>query len=97
MSTISKSVLPRVIACKHAFEVLDKIHQYFNAQMKVRVPQLRIELKWTKKGNKFVTKFVLRFKEIANSLLVVGNSTIQQYQIYSILEGLSEEYSPFVM
>lgn len=52
LSTISKFDLPRVMSYKHAFEVCDKIHQYFNVQMKYRVLQLLVELKSTKKGNK---------------------------------------------
>src|SRR4051812_48064070 len=97
LSTISEAVLPRVLACKHAFEVWDHIHQYFNAQMKARVRQLRVELKSTKKGNKNITEFVLRIKAIANSLLAVGDVITEQDQIDSILNGLPEEYSPFVM
>ncbi|CAI8596770.1 unnamed protein product [Vicia faba] len=65
--------------------------------MKARVRQLRIELKSTKKGNKFVTEFLLRIKVIANSLLAVGDLITEQDQIDSILNGLPEEYNPFVM
>lgn len=53
--------------------------------MKARVRQLRVELISNKKGNKSIEKFVLRIKVIANSLLVIGDSTIEQYQVYSIL------------
>ena len=90
-------MLPRVLSCKHAFEVWDKIHQYFNSQMKVRVHQLRVELKSTKKGNKSITEFLLRIKAIANSLLAVGDSISEQDQIDYILDGRLEEYNPFVM
>jgi histone deacetylase 1/2 len=97
LSTIFEAVLPRVLACKHAYEVWDKIHQYFNAQMKARVRQFRVELKSTKKGNKTVTEFVLRIKAIDNYLLSVGDFITEQDQIDSILNGLPEKYSPFVM
>src|SRR3954470_9683143 len=65
--------------------------------MKARVRQLRVELKSTKKGNRTITEYVLRIKAIANSLLAVGDSITEQDQIDSILEGLPEEYNPFVM
>ena len=48
--TISESVLPRVLSCKHAFEVCNRTHKYFNANMKAHVLQLRVELKSIKKG-----------------------------------------------
>lgn len=63
-----------VLTCKHAFEVWDKIHQFFNAQMKDRVRLVRVKLKSTKKGNNSITEFVLRIKVIANSMLAVGDS-----------------------
>lgn len=40
---------------------------------------------------------MLRIKAIANSLLAVGDSISEQDQIDSILDGLPEEYNPFVM
>lgn len=58
---------------------------------------MRVELKLMKKGNKPITEFVLRIKVIVNSLLVVGDLIIEKNYIYSILNGLLVEYSPFVM
>lgn len=57
--------------------------------MKVRVRQLRVELKFT--------DFVLRIKDISNSLLVVEDLISEQNQINLILDGLPEEYNPFVI
>lgn len=37
LSTISEVVLPRLLSCKHAHEIWDKIHKHFNSQMKSRV------------------------------------------------------------
>lgn len=42
--------LPRVLSCKQAFEIWDKVHKYFNAQMKAKVRQLRVQLKSTRKN-----------------------------------------------
>lgn len=42
--TISEFVLPRVLSNKHAYEVWDNIHIYFNAHMNDRVRHLRVEL-----------------------------------------------------
>ncbi|CAI8596383.1 unnamed protein product [Vicia faba] len=91
LSTISEFVLPRVLSCKHSYEVWDRIHKFFNAQMRARVRQLRVELKTTKKGNLSITEFVLRIKAIMSSLLAVGDSISEKDQIDSILNGLPEE------
>jgi histone deacetylase 1/2 len=34
LSTLSDSVLPRVLGCKHAFQVWDQVHKYFNSVLK---------------------------------------------------------------
>lgn len=46
---ISEAVLPCVISYKHTYEVWDKVHNYFNSQMKDRVHQLKFELSMSKK------------------------------------------------
>lgn len=74
----SEVVLPQVLPCKHVFEVWDRIHKYFNAHMKARVYQLRVELKSIKKGNSYITEFVMHVKAIVNSLLVVGDIISEQ-------------------
>jgi hypothetical protein len=45
LSTLSETVLPRVLGCKHGFQVWHKIHKYFNSVLKAHARQLRSELK----------------------------------------------------
>ncbi|CAI8587908.1 unnamed protein product [Vicia faba] len=97
ISTISESVLPRVLSCKHSFEVWDKIHKHFNAMMKAKVFQQCYELKTTKKDNCTVSEYFLKIKLIADSLLAVGDVITEEAQIDVILDGLLEEYSSFMM
>jgi histone deacetylase 1/2 len=40
LSTLFDGVLPRVLGCKHAYQVWDKIHEYFNSLLKARARQL---------------------------------------------------------
>jgi histone deacetylase 1/2 len=97
LSTLAESVLPRTISCRHAFQVWDEIHNYFTAQTKAKIRQLRSELKTVKKGTKTITEFILRVRAVANTLISIGDSVSEQDQIDSILDGLPEEYNPFVM
>jgi histone deacetylase 1/2 len=97
LSTLSDGVLPRVLSCRHAHEVWDKIHKYFNSVLKSRARQLRSELKNTKKLSKSVNEYLLRIKAIVNSLIAVGDSVSEQEQVDSILEGLPREFNSFVM
>ncbi|PNX94499.1 retrovirus-related Pol polyprotein from transposon TNT 1-94, partial [Trifolium pratense] len=97
LSTISDGVLPRVLHCKHAHEVWDTIHKYFNSVLKARARQLRSELKNTKKLARSVNEYLLRIKSIVNSLIAVGDVVTVQEQADAILEGLPEEFNSFVM
>lgn len=36
-STLSESFLPRVLGCKHSFQVWDRIHKHFQAHLKAKV------------------------------------------------------------
>lgn len=65
--------------------------------MKARVRKILVELKSMKKGNRSITKYVLRVKTILNSLLIIGNVISEQDYIHSILGSLPEEYSLFSM
>lgn len=64
--------------------------------MKEKVRQLKSELKNTKKGNHTINEYVLKIKAIVDSLIAVGASVSEQDQIDAIIEGLPEDYSPFV-
>jgi histone deacetylase 1/2 len=97
LSTLFDGVLPRVLSCRHAHEVWDKIHKYFNSVLKSKARQLRSELKNTKKFSKSVNEYLLRIKSIVNSLIAVGDFVSEQEQVDSILEGLPEEFNSFVM
>ncbi|MCI00977.1 retrovirus-related Pol polyprotein from transposon TNT 1-94, partial [Trifolium medium] len=97
LSTLSDGVLPRVLSCRHAHEVWDKIHKYFNSVLKSRTRQLRSELKNTKKHSRSINEYLLRIKSIVNSLTAVGDFVSESEQIDSILEGLPEEFNSFVM
>lgn len=97
LSSLSDSFLPRVLGCKHSWEAWDKIQKHFHSTMKAKVRQLRSELKSTKKGTRSVNEYVLRIKSIFDALVATGDSISEQDQIDAILEGLPEEYGPFIM
>lgn len=96
LSTLSDSVLPRVLGCKHSFQVWDKIHEHFHSYLKAKVRQFRSELKGIKKGNRSISDYVLRIKALADSLLAIGDPISEQDHIDIILDGLPEEYNSFV-
>jgi len=57
-STLSKSVLSRVISSIHSYQVWDKIHEYFHMQTKVRARQLSTDLCSTSLDGKMMHEFL---------------------------------------
>lgn len=83
LSSLSDSILPLVIGCKHAYQVCDKVHSHFQSQMRAKVRQLRSELKNNKKGNRHINEYVLRIKLIVDSLVAIGDSVNEQDHVES--------------
>lgn len=50
LSTISDSLLPKLVECKHAWQVWTEIHRYFNTLLSTKARQLRSELRRLTKG-----------------------------------------------
>lgn len=78
LSSLSDSILPRVIGCKHSYQLWETIHKHFQSMMKAKVRQLRSELKTTKKGSRSISEYVLRIKCIADLLIASGESISEQ-------------------
>lgn len=97
LSSLSELILPRVIGCRQAWQMWDKIHKHFQSHMKAKVCQFRSELKTVKKGTRTMSEYLLRIKTIVDFLVVVGDPISDQDHIDSSLDGLPEEYNPFVM
>lgn len=74
LSSLSEPILPRVIGCKHSWQLWGTIHKYFHSLMKAKVRQLRSEMKNTKKGSRSISEYVLQIKCIADSLIASGES-----------------------
>lgn len=69
LSSLSESVLPRVLGCKHSWQVWDKIHKHFYSFPKAKVRQFQSELRNTKKGTRSINEYLLRIKAIVDSLI----------------------------
>lgn len=59
--------------------------------MKEHVHQLRSKLKFNKKGNFFISEYVLSVRAIIDSQLVIGDHITERNLINAILQGLPEE------
>ena len=59
-------------------------------------PDIFMELRNTRKGERSIGEFLTRIKTIVDSLLAIGQTVSVQEQIDVILEGLPSEYESLV-
>ena len=95
-STLSKSVLSRVIGSVRSYQVWDKIHEYFHMQTKARARQLRTDLRSTSLYGKTMREFLSQIKNIVDELAGVGNPVPHEEHVDAILEGLPQDYAPVI-
>ena len=67
-STLSSSILSRLIGCEHSYEVWDQLHDYFQKQTRAKARQLRTKLRTTTLEQKSMSEFLLRIKCLVDAL-----------------------------
>ena len=72
LSLMTESMLGHVIRCRIAADIWRTLEQLFNTNSKARLLQLRFLLQITKKGAMSIEEYMLKMKNIIESLLVVG-------------------------
>nr|KYP72170.1 hypothetical protein KK1_004754 [Cajanus cajan]KYP72182.1 hypothetical protein KK1_004768 [Cajanus cajan] len=73
-SSLSPTILSRVLGSNHLYQVWDKIHDYFHKQTRARARQLRTELRSTSLEEKPMEEFLLRIKALVDALASFGES-----------------------
>lgn len=64
--------------------------------MNAKVHQYPTELRNTKKENRPINEYLLRIKALVDQLAAIGSTVTEQEHIRCVLEGLPQEYGPFV-
>lgn len=92
-TTLSKSILSRVLGCVHSYQVWDKIHDYFHTQTNARTHQLCAELRSSMLETKSICEFLNHIKSIVDELAGIGNPVQREEYVDAILEGLPQEFA----
>ncbi|MCI02605.1 retrovirus-related Pol polyprotein from transposon TNT 1-94, partial [Trifolium medium] len=93
LTTLSDSVLPRVVRCVQAHEVWSAIDVFYRTQIIAKSRELRSELKSITKGERTITAYLARIQQIVNTLESIGDPISVRDHMETILEGLSEDYN----
>lgn len=78
-------------------QILTEAHRYFNNLFTTKARQLRSELRRLTKGSLMIEEFMVRVREISDSLILVRDPVPLRNLIEIVLDALPEEYDPIVV
>ena len=81
-STLSKSVLLRVLGSNHSYQVWEKIHEYFSLHTKSRARQLRTAMRTVSLNSKSIDEYLHKIK-----------GYVDEEYVDALLEGLPSDYA----
>ena len=96
LSTISDSLLPKLVDCTHSWQVWTEVHRYFNTLLSTKARQLRSDLRRLTKGSLTINELMVRVREISESLTSIGDPVPVRNLIEVVLDSLPEEYDSIV-
>lgn len=96
LSTISDALLPKLVDCKHAWQVWTEVHRYFDVLLSTKARQLRSELRRLTKGSLTITELMTRSRDISESLTSIGDPVPLRNLIEIVLDSLPEDYDSIV-
>ena len=95
-STLSKSVLSRVLGSNHSYQVLEKIHKHFSLHTKSRARQLPTAMHAVSLEGKTMDEYLHKIKGYVDELAGVGVPVRHEEHVDAILEGLPSDYAPIL-
>lgn len=86
-STLSGSVLTRMIGCRHSYQFWEKVHAYYHTVTQAKSHQLCSELRNTVLLNRSIGEYLLQTKFVFDSLCAIGEQTSSIEQLDIVLKG----------
>ncbi|RVW50500.1 Retrovirus-related Pol polyprotein from transposon TNT 1-94 [Vitis vinifera] len=96
LSSVSESILPRLVGCDTSSLLWGRLEQYFASQTRAKAKQFKTQLQHTKKRGSTIDEYLAKIKVCVDSLASVGVSLSTKDHVESILDGLPNDYESFV-
>ena len=96
-SSMSNSVLARVVSCETSAQVWKTLETYFAAQIRAKVSQYKTQLSQTRKENVSMIDYLLKIRHLVDMLNLVGHDMDAKTHITAIYDGLPEDYDMFTL
>ena len=95
LASMSPTMLNQMVGLTTAAQIWKKLNTYYASHSRARVKKLKLQLK-TPKRERDVPAYLLDIKKSVNALSANGSSITDEDHIEVILDGLPEEYDPFI-
>ena len=92
---MSKPFTTRMAGCEFSHQILKRLETFFSSQVKAKVRQLKNKLGKTKKSGS-VSDYLLEIKATIDALISIVVPMTDSDHIEVVLNGLIEEYRPFI-
>lgn len=96
LASMSEGMLTRMVGCECAFEIWERVRIHFASQTRAKIKQLKTQLRSMRKGLAKMNEYLLKVKNVVDSLAAVGNPIPVNDYIEVIFDGLSDEYDSVV-
>ena len=92
LTTLSDSILSRVVTCRHSFQVWNEIHSHFHALILAKTTQLRLKLRTIKKATHSCNEYLQCIRSLVHFLASISDPVSSREHIDTVLGGLPAEY-----
>lgn len=93
LSTLSYSILPRVVRCMQSHQIWDEIHKYVFEHANAKSRQFLFELKSITKSEKSIFEYIALIQRIIDILELIAGPISHRGQLESILDRFLDEYN----
>ena len=95
LSSMSKPFNTRMVGCEFCHQIWTGLETFFASQVKAKIRQLKNKLTNTKKEGG-ISDYLLQVKSTVDALISIGALITNFDHVEAILNGLTEEYGPFI-
>ena len=92
---MSKPFTTRMVECEFCHQIWTRLETFFAFQVKAKIRQLKNKLINTKKEGG-ISDYLLQIKSTIDALILVEDPITDSNHVEAILNGLTEEYGPFI-
>ena len=95
-STISENIIGQVVGSQTSFEVWGRLERTYSQQSMAKILQLKNQLGSLKKGAYSISDYVLKIKNIGDSLLAAGEDVRDRDLVMCLMNGVGHDYDTIV-